>query len=119
MGIVTKCDHCDAAIPEIEDIVCERCRTAKCSTCKTTIADDNDVYCETCAKAEFETVAPSAEETLGDLIDIRVVHDLAAAIRAGNRDDAEYHLDRLTDNVGAWKDQVELGRYSPAAKRAA
>ncbi|MGX7896872.1 hypothetical protein [Tsuneonella sp. HG222] len=49
----------------------------------------------------------------------RYLRELAAAIRSGRTDEAEYLLDRVAEEIGGnAADEVQLGRFSPQARAA-
>lgn len=73
--------------------------------------DIDDTYCGTCAiKKSGGIDAP--DRTEDDLI------DLSAALRRGDIIAAEDALDRVAEAVEGWRDIVDRGRYSRAARAA-
>lgn len=70
-------------------------------------SDPDEIYCSVCS-------APSADSDVADYIE-----DLSAAIRRGDRDEAELLLDRLASENEGWSEYVSRGRYGWKAKRPA
>lgn len=93
MGIESTCDDCGKTTDEIY-----------CASCKV----DADCDCDTEVRNDL------SDEISGDLVE-----DLSAAIRRGDRDEAELLLDQIASHVDAWPEHVSLGRYGWKAKRAA
>lgn len=76
---------------------------------------DVETYCGTCYDSAQSDC--DCDEATIEAPDVGFdVTDLAAAIRRGDRHEAEAILDRIAGQIDGWSDMVSIGRYSPAAR---
>lgn len=74
-----------------------------------------EIQCDGCLKTVFVDLDEYGLENLVD--GERTLRSLAAAIRRGDRDDAEFILDRIAETLGVEAiEQVQQGRFSPEAR---
>lgn len=103
------------------EIQCQHCRKpVKFLTGEVEGLDDDiereidDAEHEAKEEARVELYDEASEDVVGGMPSgDRPLRELAAAIRQGNREDAEYWLDRIAANLGdRATEQVQQGRFS-------
>lgn len=79
------------------------------------IEDERD---DAASRARDEVESDAREDVEMEVLGSdRAFRELAAAIRQGDRREAEYQLDRIAERAGSEaRNQVELGRYSIRAR---
>jgi hypothetical protein len=85
------------------------------------IFDDCEVLAEDAYQGLDEADKLPAPEGMSDIVDERVVIDLAEAIRCGDRAEAELLLDRLFaggDDALTIREWIDRGRFSKRAREA-
>ncbi len=103
-GRTTTFDRYD--VPELGEYIDDRIERA---------ADETRAEVE----REFDGFIDPSELASGDRRDFDLF-ELSAAIRRGDREEAELLLDRMAAAMGhAAAERVQLGRFSPRARRAA
>lgn len=104
-----ECPHCkaevDFAVREVEGLAAD-------------IDDENDMAAEharTETEREFEGMVDPSDLPITP----RIIHELSAAIRKGDRFEAELLLDRIAYDLGGEHENAcQLGRFSPEARAA-
>lgn len=70
------------------------------------------ISCRICGR----DTEPAKDDGIEDFGGERGLFELAAAVRRGDRSEAELWLDRIAEELGGWAtEEVQLGRYSPQA----
>lgn len=76
------------------------------------------VSCDCCGEPTTEAYCISCSAAAVDGAHSDSIIELAAAIRRGDKVSAENALDRLAADLSGWRELVDRGRYSRAARAA-